>query len=627
MQGKTLLLLGIVVLLFFWPPALCLASSYGDKLGEYRGVIAHYNGSPAGNTEGDFQCVEYAKRFYGQVYHITLGPVAKAGKAFSVWGTRDDLLSYPRGSPMPPVPDDILCFSGGANGHVAIVTEVTDTKVKVIEQNFSTRTCWGEMTITRSGKGYTLSARGNYYVQGWLHYTGNQAQPLPLDFLSGSVTTALVIDSSNSMAGEKMRRSVSAACVYIDLCRNRDSVAIAGFALNGRLLHPCTSLRASNSRQALKSATAKVAPDNWTNIGAGLEIAFSELKTRPAKSRSVALLLSDGGNNRGNLETAVARFAKAGWPIYTVAYGYSENMRQDRQTLIDIARRTGGIFFDADTSNITQVYQKISTHSRLGSVLVAYNDTIKQGDTLSYLVDVAKDMVSAVFSCDWQGSRVELRLITPSGAKITPDSWRNHKGIRYVEAPAYSFYEIQHPEPGQWRTQLYGAQVPAKEQVNLTVSGTSALMFNSLIATPYYQVKEPVTISAKAVEIIKGKPEPLKRVEVIAWVKKAEPNLVGRYPSGKIGINLDGLVARALFGETKLPLYDDGQHNDGAPNDGLFAASYTQTDIEGPYIVDLRCIADTQSGQHIDRLIHESFQVGNISRNSFTLSRFLGIVR
>lgn len=615
-------LVAIAVLFFFWPPALCLASNYGDNLGQYKGVIAYANGEPAGNIKGDYQCVEYVKRFYDQTYHVTLGPIGKASKAFSTWKTRNDFLSYAQGSSMPPVPDDILCYSAGASGHVAIVTEVTDKKVKVIEQNFSTRTCWGEMTITRTGKGYTLSARGKYQVQGWLHYAGNQTatEPLPLDFLSGSVTTALVIDSSNSMAGEKMAKAVAAANSYIDASRDWDQIALVGFAEKAWLLQSCLNLGSGQSRTRLKDRTNTISPQPWTNIGAGLSIAFDQLSHAPKKSRPIVLLLSDGVSNRGDLWGAVAKFEKAGWPIYPVAYG----LDADRNALATIAQRTGGTCFWAETSNIAQVYQKISARSRLGSVLVSYNDSIEQGKTLSYLVAIAKDLTSAVFSCDWQGSRVGLKLIPPSKDEITPQNWQEKAGVRYAESASYSLFVVDHPEPGDWRTEIYGTEVPVKEQVNLTVSGTSPLMFNSLATSPYFRPGERMVIIAQAAEIVGGRLQRLAKVQVIVWIHKPEPNVIGRDQGGRIGINLGGLLEQAVAGETKIYLQDDGKTPDARADDGIFTAVYEDTKQQGPYLIDLRCIADLSDGQHIDRLIHESFHVGDIRTNMLTLSRLLG---
>lgn len=161
-----------IVFLMLFLTGLCWAADYGNPLGEYKGVIAYHNGEPAGNANGDYQCVEYVRRFYREVYQQELGPVGGAAKhAFEdrYWAGLEEFIAYPQGSTTLPMPDDIICYSGGGYGHVAIVIEATSTKVRVIEQNFSTKTCFGEMTV-ENREGYFLSDRGKYHVEGWIHY-------------------------------------------------------------------------------------------------------------------------------------------------------------------------------------------------------------------------------------------------------------------------------------------------------------------------------------------------------------------------------------------------------------------------------------------------------------------------
>lgn len=160
------------------------AYNLDDPMGSYKGVVAYCNGA-AGSPRLTHACVEYVRRFYQQVYGITLGPIGgKAQYAFEsrYWGGNPDFMAFPQGSSTLPAPDDILCFSGGDYGHVAIVIEVSQEKVKVIEQNFSTKTCYGEMKVENRNDGFYLSSRGNYAVQGWLHYKkANSHQPTTSD--------------------------------------------------------------------------------------------------------------------------------------------------------------------------------------------------------------------------------------------------------------------------------------------------------------------------------------------------------------------------------------------------------------------------------------------------------------
>lgn len=159
-------------------------ASAGQKvrvIGEYKGVPAYSNEKNTGTGEGPWQCVEYVKRFYAEVYGINLGPVGTALRAFEIWGKREDFEKYENGSSHFPTPDDILCFSGGNFGHVAIVTELGEEEIEIIEQNFSKDKARARIKVKIENGGYFISPRGRkgeYKVIGWLHYKGAPPSPL-----------------------------------------------------------------------------------------------------------------------------------------------------------------------------------------------------------------------------------------------------------------------------------------------------------------------------------------------------------------------------------------------------------------------------------------------------------------
>lgn len=126
----------------------------GRVLDSYRGVPVYDNGllffrSYGKNYAADgyyygqrWQCVEFVKRFYHQ---------AKGHPMPDVWGHARDyfdpalldgavnprrgLAQFRNGSPAQPQPDDLLVFTDTKFGHVAIVTQVADGSLEVIQQN------------------------------------------------------------------------------------------------------------------------------------------------------------------------------------------------------------------------------------------------------------------------------------------------------------------------------------------------------------------------------------------------------------------------------------------------------------------------------------------------------------
>lgn len=132
----------------------------GAELDSHNGVAVHYNGGNIAQSHGKhfaedgyyygrkWQCVEFVKRYY----HDHLKHSMPDG-----WGNAKDffdanlgdvqlnkkrgLVQYVNSGISAPQPDDLMVFTQGEYGHVAIVTEVGDDYVEVIQQNvfFTTR--------------------------------------------------------------------------------------------------------------------------------------------------------------------------------------------------------------------------------------------------------------------------------------------------------------------------------------------------------------------------------------------------------------------------------------------------------------------------------------------------------
>jgi hypothetical protein len=152
------------------------AAPYGEVIATYRGVPAYSNGSTFGchpcadgallglgcgyRCDGfyspetpygiAYQCIEYVRRFYAEVYgDKAIGD--SRGNANSYVGTKAVLLGLTEHvngqTSVLPRPDDILVFFGGEAGHIAIVTQVeTETqRVWFIQQNVPGA---GEMSTT-----------------------------------------------------------------------------------------------------------------------------------------------------------------------------------------------------------------------------------------------------------------------------------------------------------------------------------------------------------------------------------------------------------------------------------------------------------------------------------------------
>lgn len=428
---------------------------------------------------------------------------------------------------------------------------------------------------------------------------------------------AIIMDRSGSMSGEKIIREVNAAKALIADIPNDNYACLVTFAADAHTgVELCQAT--PKNKERLESVIGNVYASGNTNIGAGLYNGFQELNKGDNSFSHSALLMSDGMHNYGELWPAVEQYESRGWPVHTVAYGKDA----DINTLGNIASRTGGIFFLADTFNISQIYHRISAHVHNKSVLFAYNDKISQGKQLTYKIPIDPDISSATFFIDWQGSIVDLQLERPDGVMINPDNFHSFPGVDYQFGDTFSFYEVDEPIAGDWQVTLYGREIDQKsEQVNLTISGNSPLLANIFGLQSYYGRGEPIQIKVKVADLFSLEQESCSDFKVTAVIKKPSPNMKKMIQKGKI--DLGELFLYGLTKKKKINLYDDGRHGDWNAGDGIYGALYKDTEEVGPYVITITCKAKKVDREEITRVLRESVQVGPMEDRTVTLADFL----
>ena len=157
---------------------------FGTMIGTFNGVPAYSNGSVdsvsneynslAGiNTGMEWQCVEYVNRYYYVIYGLNIRIAGQNANQYYDNPSSRGLVSYANGGIATPQVGDILCFSGGPAGHVAIVRNVGATSVTVIQQNVRENSDDTDYTYPLSVSNGTFTIDGTklgtgYSCQGWL---------------------------------------------------------------------------------------------------------------------------------------------------------------------------------------------------------------------------------------------------------------------------------------------------------------------------------------------------------------------------------------------------------------------------------------------------------------------------
>ena len=191
----------------------------------------------------------------------------------------------------------------------------------------------------------------------------------------------MALDISGTMLGEDLKpnrlEAAKAVATEFVLSRPNDQIGLIVFAGESFTQCPLTTDHPVliNLFQSVKFGMI----EDGTAIGLGLANAVNRMKDSPTKSK-VVILLTDGSNNRGDIDPqTAAEIAKTfNIRVYAIGVGsYSNEVRVpmhtpygvqygtmssefDETTLRNIAQMTGGEYFRAtDNNRLRAIYQQI----------------------------------------------------------------------------------------------------------------------------------------------------------------------------------------------------------------------------------------------------------------------------
>lgn len=128
----------------------------GDKIDSLNGVFVYYNGGvnhilERNKTEDGYnlgmkyQCVEFVKRYYYERYHHKMPDSYRNAKDFfdnkisdGQKNEKRNLIQFTNSSSSKPQIGDLIIYSAtifNKFGHVAIISEVNDSQIEIIQQN------------------------------------------------------------------------------------------------------------------------------------------------------------------------------------------------------------------------------------------------------------------------------------------------------------------------------------------------------------------------------------------------------------------------------------------------------------------------------------------------------------
>jgi tight adherence protein B len=195
---------------------------------------------------------------------------------------------------------------------------------------------------------------------------------------------ALVIDTSNSMAGAKIRDAIAAASGFAGAQANGSLLAVYGFDSA-----PYPAARLSEDPTEIVTAISQLGTGgkSGTALYGAVQMAAQDLRTAPAQ-RKIMILLTDGAStgDTATLQDARKAAAEGGVTIYAIGVGTTGGAQA---ALDNLAQDTGGTATStADSGSLAAVYAAISTE--LGSSYTyLYQSAVAPGSPMKLEISAA----------------------------------------------------------------------------------------------------------------------------------------------------------------------------------------------------------------------------------------------
>lgn len=491
----------------------------------------------------------------------------------------------------------VLVTNGNPKGPVVSGFTVNDFKAKVNGQNaliagggFIQEQYWLviEAPVQTANGVYDLEVSLEKF--GGTTVIASDTNPSSVSYDNDRTDHVLVLDRSGSMSSDnKMVAARQAAKFYVDITRLNDGVGVVPF--NSDVSPAPFTLRAvtaaPNVRQQAKDYIDTITPSGLTSIGDGMAEAATERTASPTSNPDCSyVLLSDGMENSPQLWASVQASVQATHcPVTAIAFG----PQSDETLMQNIATATGGQYFYNDVfvsalANGPQQTQALAdTYLGLGDKYefaqakseqrqrLLHSNAVMSGTLFSPLnvqthtVVIDNSVSDALFALDWIPEHyLKATLFQPDGISVTQKSFVDYDS-------GHLGWRIANPMTGTWKI-----VVDLEDQCAVTICiglanqpATAKPAAPSVNETPYQVIvsaKTDATLELLLPDRLGSRYLTGNRVPIFAIATNRAP-ILGLHPIAQVTAP-NGI-------KTNVPLFDDGLHEDGAANDGLYGGFYT----------------------------------------------------
>ncbi len=171
----------------------------------------------------------------------------------------------------------------------------------------------------------------------------------------------LLIDTSASMEGEKIRGAEAAAKTFIDLLSPGDSLSAMIFSADVEWMSRDIRMDRQGKEEARRSID-RLIPDGDTALYQAISEAYQFLEQRDARRTRALIVLSDGKDTRRTptLNDLISRFkANKSGSIFVFTIGYGADA--EPETLEEISKQTKAKFYKGGVESIRKVFAELAT--------------------------------------------------------------------------------------------------------------------------------------------------------------------------------------------------------------------------------------------------------------------------
>jgi len=397
----------------------------------------------------------------------------------------------------------------------------------------------------------------------------------------------LNIDKSGSMGtDDKIIAAQSAAKLFVDSFLSEDQLGVVAFDSDAYLIHELLKLTSSNRTTAYGKIEA-ISAGGSTSVGDGLFLCQEQLVDKGIGDYpDHIIVLSDGKENTFRYIADVLPLILGNGTIVHVVTIGANAAYEDMQ---DLAATTGGTYFhcfdpsSGDIPNdLAELYRAITEMIRPMERFYHARGSINPGNNKEFKLEVTDDMDLVEFVVHYNASKepTSVELKDPDG---TPVVW-TYEGDK--SGMGRTVYRKSNPKVGEWTIKITADG--AGSELFYFVEGAAHTFLTMTLLNPPNGF---VSTGWSNCEPIGSRIPVLVSLTDQKSIKNAE-----------VFMNVIPPGFKTHRTEFRIPLYDDGNHGDSLPGDGIYGNVYTATSEEGSYQFTINATGTDNKGTRFTRI-------------------------